>query len=166
MKGESDEAANWNVLNQEFTVSEIRLAIKYGLPSSMQDELEDHQEYYHSLNYEDWCVLQSKIEVKDQSKRAANQINNIASDRAVYISDRDEYTRIPRNNKANTGILRSKKGPQKKANKRHGTQHYCVLCKKALMPEKKYMSHSSDDCTGIRTNLTIKDGMGGSVGSR
>ena len=46
MKGESDEAANWNVLNQEFTVSEIRLAIKDVIPSSMQDELEDHQEDY------------------------------------------------------------------------------------------------------------------------
>ena len=28
------------------------------------------------------------------------------------------------------------------------------------------MSHSADDCTGIRTNRTIKYGMGGSVGSR
>ena len=32
MKGKSDEASNWNVRNQEFTASEVRLAIKDGLP--------------------------------------------------------------------------------------------------------------------------------------
>ena len=42
MKGESAEAANWTVRNQEFTASESRIAIKYGLPSSMKDDLEDH----------------------------------------------------------------------------------------------------------------------------
>ena len=44
MKGQSYEAANWKVCNQEFTVSEIRVAIKDGLLSYMQDELDDHQE--------------------------------------------------------------------------------------------------------------------------
>ena len=44
MKGESAKAANWTVRNQELVASEIRLAIKDRPPSSMQDELEDHQE--------------------------------------------------------------------------------------------------------------------------
>ena len=34
------------------------------------------------------------------------------------------------------------------------------------MPERKYMSHSTEDCTGMRTNRPIKDGMGGPAGSR
>ena len=34
------------------------------------------------------------------------------------------------------------------------------------MPERKYASHSTKDCTGVRTKLSIKDGMGGSIGSR
>ena len=34
------------------------------------------------------------------------------------------------------------------------------------MPERKYMFHSAKDCTVMHTNRTIKDGMGGSVGSR
>ena len=46
MKGESSKVDNSTVRNQEFTVSGIRLAIKDGLPSSMQDELGDHQEDY------------------------------------------------------------------------------------------------------------------------
>ena len=33
------------------------------------------------------------------------------------------------------------------------------------MPEQKYMSHSAEDCAGMRTNWTIKYGMGVSVGS-
>ena len=47
----------------------------------------------------------------------------------------------------------------------HGIQRYCVIGKKAGMPERKYMSHSSKYCTGMRINRTIEDGMGGSVGS-
>ena len=35
MKGNSSEADNWTVRNQEFTAGEIRLAIKYGLSSYM-----------------------------------------------------------------------------------------------------------------------------------
>ena len=46
MKGKSADAANLTVRNQEFTDSELRLAIKDRLPSSMQDELEDHPEDY------------------------------------------------------------------------------------------------------------------------
>ena len=46
-------------------VNEIRFAIKDGLPSSMQYELEDHQEDYHYLTYGDWYDLLSTINVKD-----------------------------------------------------------------------------------------------------
>ena len=34
------------------------------------------------------------------------------------------------------------------------------------MPERKYMSHITKDCTVIRTDRFIKDGMGGPAGSR
>ena len=33
------------------------------------------------------------------------------------------------------------------------------------MPERKYMFHSTKDCTGVRTNRSIKDGMGVPIGS-
>ena len=114
MKGKSAEADNWNVQNQEFTVSEIRLAIKDGLPSSMHDELEDHPEDYHSLTYEYWCDLLSTIKVTDERKRAATQIKNIASVRSGYLYNSDESVRIMRKNKTRPGILSSNKGPQKK----------------------------------------------------
>ena len=42
IKGKRYKANNWKVHDQEFTVSEICVAIKGGLPSSMQDELDYH----------------------------------------------------------------------------------------------------------------------------
>ena len=48
----SYEAANWKVRDQEFTVSEISVVIKDGIPSSMQDELDSHQEDYRYLAHE------------------------------------------------------------------------------------------------------------------
>ena len=57
------------------------------------------------------------------------------------------------------------KNPEK-AHKHHGTQKYCMLCKKAEISEQKYMSHSAEYCTGMRTNWTIKDRMGEYTGSR
>ena len=128
----------------------------------MQDELDDHPDDYNSLTYEYWCDLLSKIEVEDERKRAVAQIKNIASARAASLSDRDDLARIPRKKKARTGVLRSNR-PQKKAHKHHGIQRYCVLFKKPEIPEQNYMSHSAEDCTGVRTNRTIKYRMGGSV---
>ena len=52
MKSKIYEADNWKVRDQEFTVSEIRVAIKDGLPTSMQDELDNHQDDYLSLTHE------------------------------------------------------------------------------------------------------------------
>ena len=68
MKGKRTEAANWTSRNQEFTPSEILIEIKDGLPLSMNVELEDYPEEYHSLTYEYCCDLLSKIKVKDERK--------------------------------------------------------------------------------------------------
>ena len=92
-------------------------------------------------------------------------MKNIASARADSLSDIDESARIPRKKKARAGVLHSNK-PHKKSHKNHGIQRYCVLCKKAGMPDRKYMYHSAGDFTGVRTNRNIKDVMEGSIGSR
>ena len=95
---------------------------------------------------------------------AAAQINNIASAMAASLSDSDKSVRTLSKKKASTGVLRSNKS-QKKAHNHYGIQSYCVLFKKVGMPKRKYMSHSSEDCYGVRTNRTIKDVMGGSIES-
>ena len=93
------------------------------------------------------------------------KIKNIASSGAASLSDSNEYVRIPRKKKSRTGVLRSNKYPNK-AHNHHGIQRYFVLCKKARIPERKYMLHIAEECTGMRTNRILKYGMGGSVGSR
>ena len=76
----------------------------------MQDELEDNQEEYFSLNYEGWCDLLSTIEVKYYRKTAATQIKQIASSRATSHSDSDGSVKTLGKKKARTGVIRNKKG--------------------------------------------------------
>ena len=132
----------------------------------MRDELDDHPEDYISLTYEDWCELMSTIEVKYEMKRAAVQIKNIASARAASLYDSEESVRIPRRNKAKTGVLCSNKYPKRAHARYHGVNRYCVLCKKEGTNEQKYTSHSAEDCTGVRTKLPIKYGIGVPMGNR
>ena len=79
MKVKSFEAAFWKVQDKGFYLYDIRVAIKDGLPSSMQDELEDNQEEYCFLTRKYWCGLLSTIEFKDDNKRAAPQIKKIVT---------------------------------------------------------------------------------------
>ena len=116
----------------------------------MKDELEEHQEDYWSFNYEDWCDLLYKTEVKDEMKREATQINNLASDREDSLSDSGESVSITRKKKARTGIMCYNKGPHENSDKHLGTQTNCVICKKSGMPERKYMLHLAKDCVGVR----------------
>ena len=62
---------NWSVRNKEFTTSDIRLAIKDGLPKTTRDEFDDHPEDYRYLTDEDCCELLSNAKVKYERKRAA-----------------------------------------------------------------------------------------------
>ena len=48
----------------------------------------------------------------------------------------------------------------------HDVHHYGVIYKKEGMPERKYLLHKSEDCTGMRTKCSIKYGMVGPMGSR
>ena len=61
MKDKSYKSANWDVRNKGLSENDIRIAIKDGLPSYMQDKLEDNQEEYSSLDHEYWCDLLSTI---------------------------------------------------------------------------------------------------------
>ena len=132
-KGERCKVDNWKVRDQEFTVSEIREVIKYGLPSSMQDELNDHQEDYLSLTHEYWSDLLSTIKVKYNRKRAATEIKTIASARASSLYDIKGSIRIPEKNKASlgAGVLKSNKVPHNKINNYDGIQRHCFLYKKS-----------------------------------
>ena len=85
MNEESAMSDNWKVRNEEFTISDLRLVIKDGLPKSRRDELDDHPKYYRSLTYDGWCDLLSAIKVKDERKISAVHIKKITSDRAYSL---------------------------------------------------------------------------------
>ena len=70
----------------------------------MQDDLEDNQEDYCSLNKKYWCDFLSKIEVKDNKKMEATQINKIATPRAASRSDIYESVRVPHKNSDRAGV--------------------------------------------------------------
>ena len=159
-------AANWYVRNKEFTNSDIIFSIKDRIPKRIRDELDDHPEDYCSLAYEYWWDLLSTIEGKYERKRAAVNLKKIASARAASLLDRDESVIIQRRKKDNTGVLIYNKSPRSAHDRHHGAQSYCVLFKNEGMPEHKYASHGSEDCTDVCTKRSIKYGMGGPIESR
>ena len=71
------------------------------------------------MNREYWYDILSKIEVKDNSKRVSTQIKKIATSRAAYNSDSNEYIRVPHKKKARTGVLRKQQGGNPKHNGVH-----------------------------------------------
>ena len=124
MKGKSAITPNWSVRNKEFNTSDLRLAIKDGLPKKMRDELDEHPEDYRSLSYQDSCDLLSTIEVKDEKKISAVNTKKIASARAASLSDSDESARITRRKKAKTGVSNSHKSPRRAQDRHHSAHHY------------------------------------------
>ena len=141
MKGESATEVKWYVRNKRVTTSDLRLAINYGIPKTMRDYLDDHTEDYSSLTYEDWCEVLSTIEVKYERKIAAVHIKKINSARAEFLSNINKFMRITRRKKAKTLFLRYNNSPRRAHDRHYRIQRYCVLYKKAGMPEHKYASH-------------------------
>ena len=89
----------------------------------MKDVLEDNHGDYCSIPHEEWCDLLSTMEVKDNKKRAADQIKRLATSKAAPInSKRDGYTRVPRKKKARAGVLPIRKQHGKRTSKHHGAQ--------------------------------------------
>ena len=83
------------------------------------------------------------MEVKDNSKRDAAQIKRLETSKAAPVnSDSDDSIRVPCKKKVRNGVLPSHKQHGEKTPKRHRLQRYLLLCKKEVMPEQKYKSHS------------------------
>ena len=119
----------------------------------MQYELEEKHKDYRSILHEELCYLLSIIEVKDNSKKAVTQINWLATSRAVPVnSDSDEYVRVLCKKKVRTGVQPNHKKHGEKNPKHYEVQQYCVIFKKAEIPEQKFISHRSKNCFGKRSD--------------
>ena len=139
------------------------VATKDGLPTSMQDEIEDKDKDYHSFPHKEWCDLLSTMEAKDNRKRTTDQIKILAASKAVpanYFSN--VSAKVTLKNKASTCAIHTRKQQGKKNPNHKGSQRYCVLCKKTGMPERKYKLYSSENCFGCRSDhKSIKEGLVG-----
>ena len=139
------------------------VATKDGLPTSMQDEIEDKDKDYHSFPHKEWCDLLSTMEAKDNRKRTTDQIKILAASKAVpanYFSN--VSAKVTLKNKASTCAIHTRKQQGKKNPNHKGSQRYCVLCKKTGMPERKYKLYSSENCFGCRSDHeSIKEGLVG-----
>ena len=138
----------WKVGNKELSGHEIRVSIKEGLPSSMQDDLEDNQEDHCSLTHEFLCDLLSIIKVKDKRERAATQIKRIETSRVASHSDSNESIRVPCKKRDRTGVIPNRKQQGENIPNHHGAQCHCILCRKSGIYERKYMLHGYEDCFG------------------
>ena len=124
IKGGEYNQEDWTARDKELYEREIHVATKDGLPTSMQDEFEDKSEDYCSLTHEKWCNLLSTMEVKDNRKRAAAQINMLATSKSAPVnSDSNSSVTFPCNDKARTGVLPTRKNKGKKNPNHHGTHH-------------------------------------------
>ena len=149
MKGVGFEEASWYICDRELNEDVIKVTTKDRIPTYIHDELEDNKEEYCSITHEEWCNLLSTMGVNDNRKRDASQIKRLVIPNEAPVNyDSDESVRVPYKNRARTGVITSRRQQGKKTLKHHGAQRYCVFCKKAGMPDKKYMSHSSDNCFG------------------
>ena len=117
-KGVSFESASWDVRDKEFSNKAIRVATKGRLSLSILDELEDNRKDYCSILHEEWCDLLSTIEVKENRKKASDQIKRLLfSKEAPIIYDSDESIRVPHKNKSRTGVLTERKQHRKNMSK-------------------------------------------------
>ena len=93
-------------------------------------------------------------------KRAATQINNIATSKAASLSDSNKSTKITFKKKARNGVRF--KQQWKKTLKQHSSQRSCVLFNKLGIYEQNYMLHNSEYCFGKRSDQKfVKKGLGG-----
>ena len=79
---------------------------------------------------------------------------------APVNSDSNKSARVPCKKRVSTGILTNSKQQEKNTPKHPGPQCYCMLYKKAGMPEIKYMSNISENCFVERFDQhSVKEGL-------
>ena len=100
--------------------------------------------------------------MKDNWKRNSAQIKKLAASKAApSASDIDSIPRVPHKKKVVTSVLPDRNNQGKKISKHKYYQRYCVLCKKSVMPERKFKSHISEECFWRRFyQESIKEGLG------
>ena len=102
----------------------------------MQHKLTDKETNYRLMTEEKFNETLTTIQLNDKRKRAALKVTQDEVKRA--------QADLRETSKPRSGINANKRRKPSNTTNGRGTARYCTLCKNAGMPERKYMSHSSD----------------------
>ena len=105
--------------------------------------MDDKYKDYHSLTQEEWWGLLHTLAAKDNRTRAEAQIKILPTHMFVMDYDSGMSLRFPCKNNYRTGILASHKPKNNNTPKHKGTLFYCMMFKKAEIPECRYKSNIS-----------------------
>ena len=84
------------------------------------------------------------MESKDNRNQSTCQIKRLLASKAEPDdSDSDASANVPFKKKASTGVLQAQNQQGKKTPNHKVPNSYCILCKKAGIPERKYKFHIS-----------------------
>ena len=118
----------------------------------MQYELDNKYKYYFSVPHKKWSDLMSTMEAKYNRKRSVDETKILSASKSNSAnSGSNKSAKVTHHRKDNTGFLPDRKHQFKKNPKNKDFQYYCMLCNKAVMPERTYKSHISENCFGKRS---------------
>ena len=112
----------------------------------MQDNIDDKEADYCSIEHQYWIDILNNLEVKDDNRRDNAMIkqNKASTDKkgGYEDSNRNENVNIPCNKrKARTGQNLSMEA----AAKIWGVHHYCIIYKNSVIHNIKFDSHYSNN---------------------
>jgi hypothetical protein len=135
------DQADWKKRNMSIDKATIRRCQFHALPESYQQRLLDDPEDWKAMTEVVWLDRLLRAEDYDKQIIASKERISKKAEKASSSTSRADDT-------ANTKRHKKNQKP-KSANEKtsQGKARYCSMCKKAGMPEGKWKSHHTNDCT-------------------
>jgi len=134
------DQADWKKRNLSINKVTIRRCQFHALPESYHQRLLDDSEDWKAMAEVVW--LDRLLRAKEYDKQIIASKERIAkkADKAASTSRADDMINTKRHKK-------NQKPKSAKEKTAQGKARYCRMCKKAGMPEGKWKSHHTNDCT-------------------
>jgi len=140
-KNTTYDQADWKKRNLSIDKATIRRCQFHALPESYQQRLLDDSEDWKAMTEVVWLDRLLRAEEYDTQIIASKERIAKKVDKAASSTSRADDTSNTKRHKKN------QKPKSAKENTAQGKARYCSMCKKAGMPERKWKSHHTNDCT-------------------
>ena len=140
-KNMSYDEADWKKRNLSIDKATIRRCQFHALPESYQQRLLDDVEDWKAMTEVVWLDRLLRAEEYDKQIIASKDRIAKKADKAASSTSRADDTSNTKRHKKN------QKPKSAKEKTSQGKARYCSMCKKAGMPEGKWKSHHTNDCT-------------------